>query len=397
MAVVIRAIAGPFDLGTVVVRQAIFVDPEDAHLSVVSDPLPQILEGVPIRLRTIDLAIDRPEFVYNPTSCGDKQAAGSLQSTWGTAVDRAAALRYDACERLDFSPTTSLRLTGPTQMAPGRHPGLVARVGQSEGHANVGSARVRLPLSLALDPLNTRKVCGYEAGLRADCPARTRIGSATAVSPALNRPLRGPVYLVQGIRIHPQTGARIRTLPSLLATLRGEVRINLRGTTDVERLRLVSTFERVPDAPISRFELRIAGGRRGILAVTGRRGICQRRRVSDFQLTGQNGKLATSRVRMKAPCRSPALRIGRARAAGGRLAVAGTVAKRARSQVRVQLRCGGTRVQKAARRPRPGRWRARLRLRGACANARRARLRVRYPGGGDFRPAARGRGVALRR
>lgn len=189
------------------------------------------------------------------------------------------------------------RLTGPRQMAPGRHPGLVARVTQGEGQANIGRARVSLPLSLALDPFNTRKVCGYEAGLRADCPAATRIGSATAVSPALNRPLRGPVYLVQGIRIHPQTRARIRTLPSLLAKLDGEVRINLRGTTDVERLRLVSTFERVPDAPVSRFELRIAGGRRGILAVTGRRrGICQRRRVSDVQLTGHNAKQVVSRV-----------------------------------------------------------------------------------------------------
>jgi hypothetical protein len=395
MAVVIRAIAGPFDLGTVVVRQAIHVDPEDAHLTVVSDPLPTILEGVPIRLRTIDLAIDRPEFTYNPTSCGDKQAGGTLHSTRGTAVDRSAGLRYDGCERLAFAPRTSLRLIGPRQMAPGRHPGLVARVSQAAGQANVGSARVRLPLSLALDPFNTRSVCGYEAGLRADCPARTRIGSATAVSPALNRPLRGPVYLVQGIRIHPRTGARIRTLPSLLAKLDGEVRVNLRGTTDVERLRLVSTFERVPDAPISRFALRIAGGRRGILVVTGRRGVCQRRRASDFRLTGQNGKQALLKVRMTAPCRSPALRIRRARASGGRLVVGGSVARRAGRKVRVVLRCGGTRVKKAAKRPRPGRWTATLTRRGACVGPGRARLRVVYPGGGDFKPAVRRRWVTL--
>jgi hypothetical protein len=396
MAVVIRAIAGPFDLGTVVVRQAIHVDPEDAHLTVVSDPLPTILEGVPIRLRTIDLAIDRPEFVYNPTSCGDKQAGASLQSTRGTAIDRAAGLRFDACEALPFAPKMSMRLTKPRQMAPGKHPGLVARVIQAKRQANISRAQVRLPLSLALDPLNTRKVCGYEAGLRADCPRSTRIGSATAVSPALNEPLKGPVYLVQGIRIHPVTGARIRTLPSLLAKLRGEVRINVRGTTDVEKLRLVSTFERVPDAPISRFELRIAGGRRGILAVTGRRrGICQRRRTSDVRLTGHNGKQAVSRVKMSAPCRAPALRIRHARAEGGRLRVSGTVAKRAGKRVRVQLRCAGARMAKAAKRPRPGRWSATLKLRGKCATARRARLRATYPGGGDFRPAARGRRLTL--
>jgi hypothetical protein len=396
MAVVIRAIAGPFDLGTVVVRQAIHVDPEDAHLTVVSDPLPTILEGVPIRLRTIDLAIDQPEFVYNPTSCGDKQAAAALLSTRGTPIDRAAGLRFEGCEALPFAPKMSMRLTKPKQMAPGKHPGLVARVTQADRQANIGRARVRLPLSLALDPLNTRKVCGHEAGLRADCPRATRIGSATAVSPALNDPLRGPVYLVQGIRIHPVTGARIRTLPTLLAKLNGEVRINVRGTTDVEKLRLVSTFERVPDAPISRFELRIAGGRRGILAVTGRRGICQRRRVSDVQLTGHNAKQAASKVRMAAPCRAPALRIRRTRASGGSLVVRGTVARRARERVRVQLRCGGTRVTKTAKRPRPGRWTVKLKKRGACADAGRARLRVAYPGGGDFRPAVRRLRVTLR-
>jgi hypothetical protein len=396
MAVVIRAIAGPFDLGTVVVRQAIHVDPEDAHLTVVSDPLPTILEGVPIRLRTIDLAIDRPEFVYNPTSCGDKQAGASLRSTRGATAGRNAGLRFDACETLPFAPKMSMRLTKPRQMAPGKHPGLVARVTQAKRQANIGRAQVRLPLSLALDPLNTRKVCGYEAGLGADCPRGTRIGSATAVSPALNKPLKGPVYLVQGIRIHPVTGARIRTLPSLLAKLRGEVRINVRGTTDVEKLRLVSTFERVPDAPISRFELRIAGGRRGILAVTGRRrGICQRSRTSHVRLTGHNGKQATSRVKMAAPCRAPALRIRRARAEGDRLRVSGTVAKRAGKRVRVQLRCGGARTAKAAKRPRPGRWSATLRLRGKCATARRARLRATYPGGGDFRPSVRGRRLTL--
>jgi hypothetical protein len=271
----------------------------------------------------------------------------------------------------------------------------VARVTQGERQANIGRARVRLPLSLALDPFNTRKVCGYEAGLRADCPRATRIGSATAVSPALNDPLRGPVYLVQGIRIHPVTGARIRTLPSILAKLNGEVRINVRGTTDVEKLRLVSTFERVPDAPISSFELRVAGGRRGILAVTGRRGICQRRRVSDVQLTGHNAKQVASRVKMVAPCRSPALRIRRARVRGGRLVVRGTVAKQAGKRVRVQLRCGETRVGRAARRPRPGRWIARLKLRGSCGSADRAKLRAAYPGGGAFKRAVRARRVAL--
>jgi hypothetical protein len=101
-------------------------------------------------------------------------------------------------------------------------------------------------------------------------------------------------------------------------------------------------------------------------------------------------------VKMAAPCRSPALRIRRARSQGDRLRVTGTVAKRAGKRVRIRLRCGGTRTGKMAKRPRPGRWTATLRLRGKCASARRAKLRATYPGGGDFRPAARGRRVTLR-
>jgi hypothetical protein len=395
MAVAIRAIAGPYDLGTVVVRQAIFVDPEDAHLTVVSDPLPTILAGVPIRLRTIDIAVDRPEFVYNPTSCGHKRAGAALQSTQGTAAARAADLSFEGCERLPFAPEMTMRLSGRRQMSPGKHPGLTVRVAQADGQANIGRARVKLPLSLALDPLNAQTVCGYEAGLRADCPASTRIGSATAVTPALNRPLRGPVYLVQGIRVDPRTGRRIRTLPSLLATLRGEVAINLRGTTDVEGRKLVSTFDRVPDGPVSRFVMRVKGGRRGILVVTGRRSICARRQVSDVQLTGHNGKQAVSRVRMAAPCRAPRLKLGRVSASDGRLVVSGRIAKRAGKKVRVALRCGATRLTRTARRPRPGRWVARLRLSGGCADGGRARLRVSYQGGGDFRSAVRNRRVNL--
>jgi hypothetical protein len=303
MVVVIRVIAGPFDLGTVVVRQAIFVDAEDAHLRVVSDPLPTILEGVPIRLRTIDVAIDRPRFVYNPTSCRRKRVRAALQSTQGAAAARASRIRFRRCKALRFRPRMAMRLTKRRQMRLDGHPGLRVRVRQARGQANIRRARVVLPLSLALDPVNSQTVCGFEAGLRARCPAKSRIGSATAVSPALNRPLKGPVYLVQGIRIHPRTGARIRTLPSLLAKLRGEVRINLRGTTDVKRQRLVSTFNRVPDGPVSRFVMKLRGGRRGILVVT-RRGICARRQVSHVRFTGHNGKRAVSKARMAVACKA---------------------------------------------------------------------------------------------
>jgi hypothetical protein len=305
MVAVIRAIAGPYDLGTVVVRQSVFVDPEDAHITVVSDPLPQILQGVPIRLRTIDVTIDRSRFVYNPTSCGAKPVGSTLHSIQGAVSRPSASISTDRCAALGFKPRMAMRLTGRRQIKLGKHPGLRVRVRQARGQANVGRARVVLPLSLALDPANARAICDFEAGLKAQCPAKTRIGRARAFSPALNRPLRGPVYFVQGIRVDPTTGAQIRTLPSLLVKLNGEVRINLRGTTNVARRRLVSTFPRVPDAPVSRFDMRLKGGKGGILTVAtrARRGICARRRqISRVVFTGHNGKRRVLRVKMAKPC-----------------------------------------------------------------------------------------------
>jgi hypothetical protein len=305
MVAVIRAIAGPYDLGTVVVRQSVFVDPEDAHITVVSDPLPQILEGVPIRLRTVDVTIDRSRFVYNPTSCGTKSVGSTLHSIQGAVSRPSANISTDRCQALGFKPRMSMRLTGRRQIKLGKHPGLRVRVRQARGQANIGRARVVLPLSLALDPANARAICDFEAGLKAQCPAKSKIGRARAFSPALNRPLRGPVYFVQGIRIDPKTGARIRTLPSLLVKLNGEIRINLRGTTNVARRRLVSTFPKVPDAPVSRFDMRLKGGKGGILTVAtrARRGICARRRqISRAVFTGHNGKRKVQRVKMAKPC-----------------------------------------------------------------------------------------------
>jgi len=396
MVVVVRAIAGPYDLGTVIVRQQVHVDPNDAHVTVLSDPLPQILEGVPIRLRDVEVAIDRDGFVYNPTSCGDRQVGATLHSAQGTARTRAAGVRFDGCEALSFAPKLAMKLTGAKQTKLGKHPALTATVTQSGRQANIGAARVVLPLSLALDPNNAQAICGFEAGLRADCPANTRIGTASAVSPALDGKLTGPVYFVQGIRFDPTTGNRIRTLPSLLVKLNGELRINLRGTTAVENKRLVSTFERVPDAPVSRFDLKLKGGKGGILAVAARKGLCGRRQreIAQATFTGQNAKQAAFPVTMPKPCRRPGLKIKRVALSGDRLVVRGTLVKAARLRPRAVLRCGKARTKARARRVAPKRWRVALPL-SRCADANRAKLRVTYPGGGVFATATRKRSVRL--
>jgi hypothetical protein len=397
MVAVIRALAGPYDLGTVIVRQQVHVDPNDAHVTVISDPLPQILEGVPIRLRDVEVAIDRDGFVYNPTSCGERQVGATLHSIQGTARTRSAAVRFAGCEGLGFAPKLSLRLTGAKQTKLGGHPSLSATVTQAGRQANIGGARVVLPLSLALDPANAQAICGYEASLRADCPAASRVGTAKALSPALDGPLTGPVYFVQGIRFDPTTGNRIRTLPTLLVKLNGEVRVNVRARTDVANKRLVSTFEAVPDAPVSRFDMKLKGGKGGILTVAARKGLCGRRQteIATSTFTGQNAKQASARVKIPKPCTRPKLKLRRVRRDGDRLLVRGTLAKAARKRVQVTLRCGKTRVVKRARRAGPRRWVAAVPLRGRCADASRAKLRVAYPGDGKFAPAVRRRGVRL--
>jgi hypothetical protein len=400
MVVAIRAIAGPYDLGTVIVRQSIFVDPNTAALTVVSDPLPTILKGVPIRLRAVDVSLDRQGFVFNPTSCGAKPVASTLYSLQGVAIDRATALGFNGCQALPFTPRMSMRLTGPRQTRFAKHPGLRVSVEQparkgNSVQANIGKAVVKLPPSLALDPDNARAICSYENGLAAKCQPAARIGTARAISPALNRPLEGPVYFVQGIRIDPTTGNRIRTLPSLLATLRGEIAVNVRGTTAVEGRNLVSTFDRIPDAPVSRFDIDLKGGTGGVLTIGARRGICDRRQVSNAALTGQNAKLAAFPVTMRKPCRRPLLILRRLKAQGGDFVVRGTVRPKATKRISVALRCGSTRVAKAAGRSKPGRWGTALKLRGRCASARKGKLRVSYPGGGDFRIAVRKRTVTL--
>jgi hypothetical protein len=394
---VTRAIAGPYDLGTVVVRQAVFVDPVDAHLTVVSDPLPVILEGIPLRLRSINVDVNRPNFTLNPTSCSEKLIRATLLSTNGSSHQATERFQAADCQALRLRPRLSMRLTGRRQTHDGGHPGLRSVLVQGAGQANMKRVRVKLPLSLALDPENAQSdaLCEFEAGKRADCPASSIIGRARAFTPVLNRPLEGPVYFVKNVRVHPRTGRLIRTLPTLLITLRGEVAIDLRATSDVIGQKLVSTFPTVPDAPTSRFELNLNGGPRGILTVTGDRNLCARPRshIADIEIDGQNGKRADQAVRIKTPCakrRAARLRVRSARWRGRRLTVSGRISRLARRPVRVTARCAGTRVSRRAR-PRAGRWRATLRLPARCARTRRARLTATYPGGGSLRRATAAR------
>lgn len=302
LSIVVPAIAGPFNLGTVVVRAAIEVDKTSARITIASDPLPQVVGGIPLRIRSVAVTIDRTAFMFNPTSCAASATDATLTSTEGALDTVASPFQAAGCAALRFAPSLHIALSGKGQTTSGKHPSLSATVGSKFGQANIRATTVTLPLSLALDPNNSTHVCSVTAAQSDSCPANTKVGSATVQTPVLPTALAGPAYLVQGIRTGPQ-GQTIRTLPALLITLRGAVAIDLRAQTSVDSAgRLVTTFPTVPDVPISRFTLQIAGGRRGLLVVTGRSNLCRRSQLARATLSAQNGASDHVKLAMGTPC-----------------------------------------------------------------------------------------------
>jgi hypothetical protein len=308
LVVVVPALAGPFDLGTVVVRAALFVDPNDAHVTVLSDPFPTILDGIPLRLRRVDIVLNRPGFTVNPTSCNPLQVTGALSSTAGASAGVSSRFQVGGCQALGFSPKLPIVLSGKGKTKSGDHPTLTATLTEGAGQANITSARVALPLSLALDPTNSTHVCAYPVaqavhGGAVGCPASTIVGTASASTPLLSQPLTGDVYLVQGIRFGAQ-GQQIRTLPTLLIPLRGQLALDLRASTSVNGVgQLVTTFATVPDVPVSSFKLQLTGGPKGLLVITGRgQSICTVSQTAAVTLNAHSGKQDNLTIKLGTPC-----------------------------------------------------------------------------------------------
>jgi len=314
LAIEVPVVAGPFDLGTVLVRAAIFVDPSTAQLHVVSDELPRILEGIVLDLRDLRVDVDRVNFATTPTSCAVKKAVADIRAQDGTLAVRSSRYQTGECAALRWNPRLAMRWIGRKRTKSGGHPGIKAVLRQSGlGEAGIKRAKVALPGSLALDPNNAQALCSFEEGTKPDldkrCPKGSIVGRAKATSPLLKRPLTGRVFFVKNVRIDKRTGNAIRTLPMIIAALRGEVDVNLRGTSSVDKNgHLVNMFAKVPDAPISRFELRLSGGKHGILVVTenasGKIDACRGRQVAQARFSAQNGRRSSFGVRLKTPCKS---------------------------------------------------------------------------------------------
>lgn len=278
LAIVTPALAGPFDLGNVVVRTALMVNPVTAQIEAVSDPLPLILDGIPLDLREVRVALDRPNFVLNPTSCAPKSFAGSATSPGGATAPLADRFQAGSCASLGFKPKLSMRLFGKTNR--GAHPRFRAVLKARPGDANVGRAVVSLPRSEFLDQGHIKTVCTRIQFAADNCPPGSIYGRAKAVTPLLDRPLEGPVYL----------RSSNHKLPDLVAALKGQVEIDLSGRIDSFHGGIRTSFEAVPDAPVSKFTLTMKGGQKGLLVNS--RNLCKAANRAAVKLDGQNGRTA---------------------------------------------------------------------------------------------------------
>ena len=332
LAVEIHPVAGPFRgamaLSPIIVRQAIHVDRRTAQVTAVSDPFPLIHHGVPLRVCEVTVLVDRTNFMLNPSGCSARQVRADILSAQGAVASPVNHFQASNCKDLRFKPRLKLALKGRRQVRTGKHPGIRAVVRQQGiSEAGIAKAKVTLPKSLALDVNNAQELCEFDDGTKPDlenhCPKGSIVGRARAKTPLLNDDLVGDVYFVKNVRTDPDTGNEIRTLPMIVVALRGEIAVNLIGESNTTKSgRLVNTFDEVPDAPVSRFNLNIAGGSNGILAVTRTRrsriNLCKRpnRHIADADMDGHNGKRYDRNIRMNTPCRKkrqPAAKVCRKR------------------------------------------------------------------------------------
>jgi hypothetical protein len=285
LSVVVPAVAGPFNLGNVVVRAAINVDPHTAQITVTSDPLPTILQGIPLDVRTVNVTIDRAGFTFNPTNCEPLSVGGALTSTQGATANVSSRFQAANCQGLPFKPSFTVSTQANTSKKNGAS--LDVKVGSTPGQANIGKVAVTLPKALPSRLTTIQQACP-EATFNANpasCPAGSNIGIATAHTPVLTAPVVGPAYLVS------HGGA---AFPDLVLILQGEgVKLELMGSINIKKQVTSSAFNAIPDAPISSFELKLPegphSGLAAVLPAKAKGSLCGTSLVMPTTLTGQNG------------------------------------------------------------------------------------------------------------
>jgi hypothetical protein len=288
LVVKVPAQAGPFDLGTISVRNALEIDPITTQVTAKSDPLPQILEGIPIAYRDVRVEVSRPDFTINPTNCDPMKVESTIVSADGKSASPSAPFQASNCERLGFKPKLALSLSGKTNRS--AHPKLRAVLTARKGDANIGRAQVTLPKTEFLENAHIQTICTRVQFAAKACPAKSVYGYAKAWSPLLDKPLAGPVYL----------RSSSHELPDLVASLDGQIHVDLQGRIDSVRSRIRNTFDFVPDAPVSKFVLAMEGGKKGLLVNNTE--LCKTTPRAQVALDAQNGKTSDSNPVAKTDC-----------------------------------------------------------------------------------------------
>ena len=275
-------------------RAAITVNPQTAQVTVTSDPLPTILQGIPFDLRTVNVTVDRTGFTFNPTNCSSLSVAGTIASPPGASAGVSSPFHVTNCAGLAFKPSFAVSTQAKTSKADGAS--LDVKVASGSGQANIAKVDVALPTQLPSRLTTLQKAC-TEAQFDANpagCPTGSFVGVATAVTPILSVPLTGPAILVS------HGGA---AFPDLVLILQGEgVTIDLTGNTDIKKGITYSRFETVPDAPISAFELKLPEGPHSILGAylpaKSNGSVCGQHLAMPTTITAQDGAVVTQTTKI---------------------------------------------------------------------------------------------------
>jgi hypothetical protein len=291
-AIIAPAIAGPFDLGTVVTRVALHLEPGTATARAVSDPVPQLIDGVPLDLRSVALRIDRPGFALNPTSCDPKSFSGTETSALGSQAPLSERFQVGGCRQLPYKPKLSARLFGPTHR--GAHPRLRAIFTAKPGEANTARVSFTFPHSEFIDQAHFRTICTRVQFAAGACPKGSVYGHVRVRTPLVDYPLSGPAYL----------RSSSHELPDIVVALHGPsyqpIEIDAVGRVDSVRGGLRVRFQGVPDAPLTKLVFNAQGARKGLFQNS--TNLCKGTHRIDLRLLGQNAKAHDTRPKLKASC-----------------------------------------------------------------------------------------------
>jgi hypothetical protein len=296
LTIVTHVLAGPFNLGNVITRARIEVDPHTAQITVTTDPLPQVIDGVPTDLRLVDSVIDRPGFMFNPTNCNPSSFSGTATGTPppgvggpGSTAAIASHFQVGSCQSLKFAPSFKVSTSGKTSRSKGAsldakviYPAVPLAANQAAGEANIQSVKVDLPKQLPSRLTTLQKACTaaqFESN-PAGCPSASVIGHATAITQVLPVPLVGPAIFVSH-------GGE--AFPSLIIVLQGYgVTVDLVASTFISKSGITSsTFKTLPDVPFKSFDLNLPEGKYSALAANGN--LCTSKLKMPTAFVGQNG------------------------------------------------------------------------------------------------------------